>query len=207
MGALGAYLRTQLGWRTDLPEKQRNKIAAAARKIIKDGDNHNVAAAEASCAPWAPIEFAHKTEMERLAVLLPVWASFGKDIRGFGPMCLAMVVAEAGDLSNYPTHSTLWKRLGLAVFEGRRQGDPVINTADEWIRHGYNRVRRSQIFNIGDALIKQNGVGRYRTIYLNRKAYELAREPDMRPIKAHRRAQRYMEKMLIRDLWRAWRRS
>ena len=63
------------------------------------------------------------------------------------------------------------------------------------------------MWNIGDALIKGNRDGEYRTIYLERKAYELAREPEMKPIKAHRRAQRVMEKRLLKKLWQAWRRA
>jgi hypothetical protein len=63
------------------------------------------------------------------------------------------------------------------------------------------------MWNIGDALIKGNRAGKYRTFYLRRKEYELQRDPEMKPIKAHRRAQRYMEKRLLRDLWRAWRRT
>lgn len=96
--------------------------------------------------------------------------------------------------------------MGVALVDGIRQGG-LSKTAskDDWIDHGYNRQRRSRMWNIGDALIKSNRDGRYRTIYLARKEYEITRDPEMQPIKAHRRAQRYMEKRLLRDLWRAWR--
>jgi len=76
-----------------------------------------------------------------------------------------------------------------------------------YIEHGYSPKRRSRMWNIGDALIKGNADGIYRATYLKRKEYELARNPEMPKIHAHRRAQRYMEKRLLRDLWRAWGRT
>jgi hypothetical protein len=102
--------------------------------------------------------------------------------------------------------------MGLAVMgagdgvDDIRQGGLRKGAAkDEWIEHCYSRQRRSRMWNIGDTLIKGNRDGDYRTAYLERKDYELQRDPDMQPIKAHRRAQRYMEKRLLRDLWQAWR--
>lgn len=203
--ALGAYLRRKHGWHKDLPKPERDKIARAVKAIIKLGENAHVVAASLSQEPWEEIEREAMQHLEQLAAQLPVWGAFGKRVRGFGLASLATIVAEAGDLSNYPTHSKLWKRLGLAVLEGRRQGSPIIQTAEEWLRHAYSPRRRSLVWNIGDALIKRNGNGCYRTTYIARKAYEIGRDPDIRPIIAHRRAQRYMEKKLVRDLWKAWR--
>ena len=101
---------------------------------------------------------------------------------------------------------------------------PKSASKDDWIAHGYSRVRRSRMFVIGDALIKANG--EYRAVYLARKEYERQRAeaagltvaPALKIPKAranefisdgiiHRRAQRYMEKRLLRDLWQAWNRG
>lgn len=207
---LGALLRTQLGWRRDLPEAERGKIAKQAAKQMETGEagrlSSVVAATKAQREPFAAIEKACVKEMEPLAEALPAWAAFGADIRGFGPLSLAVIVAEAGDLSIYANPGKLWKRMGLAVMSGVRQGGLSKNASKEdWISHGYNRKRRSHMWNIGDALIKGNRDGEYRTLYLDRKEFERARDPEMTPIKAHRRAQRYMEKRLLRNLWRAWR--
>jgi hypothetical protein len=112
--------------------------------------------------------------------------------------------------------------MGVAVMGDVRQGGLAKNASkDDWIAHGYNRQRRSRLWNIGDAIIKaqvrkvldddgedageRTSIGDYGAAYLARKAYELARDPEMQPIKAHRRAQRYMEKRLLRNLWGAWR--
>ena len=155
---------------------------------------------------------------------LPVLTGFGEAVRGFGAVSLAVIVAEAGDLSAYPKEGHLWKRMGLAVMDGVRQGGLSKGAASEdWIEHGYNATRRSKMFVIGDVLIKTAGV--YREVYLARKDYERARAeaaglavlPSAKIGKAnaatsisdghiHRRAQRYMEKRLLKDLWQAWNR-
>jgi hypothetical protein len=226
--ALGAYLRRALGWQKDMPEKERNAIAKEAAAIAKDADGTRfeamVNANNQGRLSFDAVEASALKTMTKLAVTLPVWESWGKDIRGFGAKSLAVIVAEAGDLSNYSNVSKLWKRMGLAVMGDVRQGGLAKGAgADAWIEHGYSPKRRSQIWNIGDAMIKAQvrkvnddagddtgermALGAYGHAYLDRKAYELARDPDMQPIKAHRRAQRYMEKRLLKHLWQAWRRA
>ena len=119
--------------------------------------------------PFKDLEKDAGKEMERLALQLPVWV-WCEPIRGFGPVSLAVIVGEAGDLSNYPRKGHLWKRMGLAVIGDIRQGGLKKTAAkEEWIAHGYNRQRRSRVWNIGDALIKGNGDGVYRQAYLARK--------------------------------------
>ncbi len=210
--ALGAFLRTALGWRRDLPKDESDAIKKRAAELADDATGTEwesiVAAAALAREPFAEVEKRSLDQMKVLAEQLPVWREFGEPIRGFGLASLAAIVAEAGDLSGYANHSKLWKRMGLAVMGDVRQGGLTKGASKEdWIAHGYNPARRSRMWNIGDTLIKGNRDGKYRTAYLARKAYELAREPDMQPIKAHRRAQRYMEKRLLRDLWQAWRRA
>lgn len=138
--------------------------------------------------------------LARLAKQLPVYP-WAKAVRGFGDLSLAKIVGEAHDLSGYPDHAKLWKRMGLAVMpDGTRQRRV---TGDAALAHGYNPARRSLMFLIGDVLIKQNES--YRDIYRQRKAYELANHPEMIRMVAHMRAHRYMEKRFVRDLWQAWR--
>lgn len=149
--------------------------------------------------------------LKKLVHQLPIWP-WVQDIKGFAEMGLAAVVGEAGDLSNYATIAKLWKRMGLAVMDGLRQGRveeglDKKERAVRFIEHGYSPHRRAAMFaNIGDPLIKGNKDGIYRTIYLRQKAIYLGRE-DMTPMHAHRMAQRYMEKRLLKHLWQAWRRT
>lgn len=226
--ALGAFMRTQLGWRKDLPADEAKAIREEAAAIIAgkaDAGEYAdiIAAAHGAKDPFEKIEASTSKMMGKLAKSLPVWESFAEPINGFGAVGLAIIVAEAGDLSNYPKKGHLWKRLGLAVIDGIAQGKLGKGaSAAEWIEHGYNPERRSRIFTIGDSLIKKQNA--YREIYLDRKAYEKTRAEMMGlqvvpaakiPAKradefmseghVHRRAQRYMEQRLVRDLWQAWR--
>jgi hypothetical protein len=169
------------------------------------------------------IEGAAKKQMETLAEQLPV-SQWANGIRGFGALGLAIIVGEAGDLGGYSNPSKLWKRMGVAVLDGKRQGGlPKSASAADWEAHGYNRVRRSRLYTIGSSMVMA-GETPYRKLYLDRKAYEAARAeadgltvaPSAKIPKGKQseyrslghidnRARRYVEKRLLRDLWRAWR--
>jgi hypothetical protein len=229
--ALGAFIRTQLGWSLRLSKAEREQIERRARLLIADPASSPfeavITASQAAAEPFAKVERQCLRKMTRRAEILPVWEAFGRDIRGFGAGSLAVIVGEAGDLDSYATHSRLWKRMGLAVIDGVRQGGLRSSAGrEQWITHGYSPIRRSRMWNIGDSLIKGNREGRYRGVYLARKDYERARatmagltvapaakipakrrDEFMSEIHVHLRAQRYMEKRLLRDLWRAWRRA
>lgn len=198
-----SLLRLELGWRRDMPDKERKAINDQAGELMEQEEAHAL-----SRLPYEKMENEAKKIMAKLAKQLPAWDAFGKDIRGFGEVSLAVIVAEAGDLSLYESEAKLWKRMGLAAGQNRvPTGLSREARAEAWIARGYNPRRRSHMWNIGDTLIKGNRDGKYRTMYLARKEYELARDPEMSKMHAHRRAQRYIEKKFLRDLWRAWRRA
>lgn len=179
-------------------------LLAGEETEAPDAVRVHVMLAAPSLAAIAENERALRKLIEKTAVALPVWDAWGKAVRGFGAFGLGLIVGEAGDLALYSNPAKLWKRMGLAVMDGRAQGRPEKGAgAEEWIEHGYNPLRRSVVWTIGDALIKQGEA--YRTIYLERKELEAGRcETKMH---AHRRAQRFMEKRLLRDLWVEWRRA
>jgi hypothetical protein len=242
--ALGSFLRLVLGWQRDLPDADRKRINDQAQALIALGEAQIkgkqldieepefdawadvILAAIGSRAPFSQLEKASEKHMKALAQQLPVW-EWAEGVRGFGPVSLATIVAEAGDLSNYDNPAKLWKRMGLAVMDGVRQGGLLKSASKEaWIVHGYNRARRSRMWNVGDALIKGNQEGPYRTAYLARKEYERAKAEAAGLIVApaakipakrvdefmseghvHRRSQRYMEKLLLKHLWQEWRRA
>lgn len=226
--SLGAFIRTNLGWTKDGDEKANTEIRKMAADMIADKADRGefapiIEAAQMAVEPFEKIEHDCLKSMTKLAKALPVWIEWGEGIKGFGAASLARIVGEAGDLSIYPKKGHLWKRMGLAVIDGTAQGRPPKGaTAADWIERGYNPKRRSIMFQIGDPLIKCHGP--YRDVYLERKAYERARAemiglqvvPSAKiPRKdadaymsyghVHNRAQRYMEKRLLRDLHREWR--
>ncbi len=252
--ALGSFIKLMLGWEKDAPAAERTRISDNAKAIIHLGEMElraaykdepfeidepdylewqgPILASIKARAPFTVEEKAATKELAALAVTLPAW-QWGEPIRGFGAVSLATIVGEAGDLSEYPKKGHLWKRMGVAVMGDVRQGGlPKTAPAAAWIEHGYNRQRRSRMWNIGEALIKGNADGEYRATYLARKLYERERAEAagltvlpaaeikklvekkkrlasgfMSEGHIHRRAQRVMEKRLLRNLWQAWRRD
>lgn len=197
------------------------------KAITKSEDHPAAATLGATATPLldarALIESQRKAtekELTKLAKELPIY-SWVERIRGVSALSLANIVGEAGDLSNYPNHRHLWKRMGLAVIEGERQRK-VASNPDLAIQHGYSPERRSVMWNVGDCIIKA-GEGHYRHVYDERKEYEIktaeaegltvapsAKIPARRAAEyrseghVHNRAKRYMEKCFLRDLWREW---
>jgi hypothetical protein len=230
-----AMARCILGWTFDMSESDRKKLNAKATAIVKSirtgkpapkGYEEEtqrltvfVRAMQAAIEPLEKYRTSITKQMRALASQLPV-AEWADAQAGFSCFGVALIVGEAGNLSDYPTVSKLWKRLGLAVLDGCRQGNPGKDaSAEMWIAHGYCRRRRSTMWNIGDALVKQgNG---YRDLYLLRKEIECEKVGEDHPticrrgpdpetgrmrysMHCNRRAQRYMEKRLLRDLWQEW---
>jgi hypothetical protein len=163
--------------------------------------------------------------MEMGAKQLPVW-EWVKDVRGLGALGLAIIVGEAGDLSEYANPGKLWKRFGLAPHQGKSakvwRSEGGLSAA-EWTKLGYSPARRSEMWNRAVPIIKsqirqvkdddgkdtgeRETLGVYGKVYLDRKRYELERDPEMSNLWAHNRAQHYMEKRLLKHLWQAWRRQ
>lgn len=143
---------------------------------------------------------AAERQCAKLSKQLPVWP-WVESVNGFGALGLAQIVGECGDLSNYANPAKVWKRMGLHVVDGKAackskaKGDIM----------GYSPIRRSISWNIGSSLLKKQNP--YREIYDQRKIFEQQKVPDGTKMLWHRRAQRYVEKRLLRDLWRAWRDS
>lgn len=239
---LGAELRSQIGWRKDLPASEADEIKKRAAAMMMYGEkwlagkpagesdeayeglSDIIVASIQGRLLWDALEKNATKQMERLAKQLPVW-DWCEGVRGLGARSLAVIVGEAGDLSKYPEKGHLWKRMGLAVIDGVRQGGLTKGASkDDWIEHGYNRKRRSTMFVIGDVMVKVGDT--YRQVYLARKEFEKGKARAMGltvcasakiPAKRkdefrsdghiHALAQRYMEKRLLRDLWQAWKRA
>jgi hypothetical protein len=155
--------------------------------------------------------------LDKFGKKLPV-TEWLNEINGLSPRFLAMIVGECGiGPGEYRSVSALWKRMGMAVINGERQRRV---TGDAAIEHGYVARRRSLMWNIGISIMKQQvrsekddkgkkidgtdyAIGVYGQLYLDRKAYEATKSD--KPIVIHARAKRYMEKRLLRELWKAWR--
>jgi hypothetical protein len=153
---------------------------------------------------FRPLRKPLEARLEKLALIMPVSGWVAKT-RGFGVGNLAGIVGEAGDIGSYKSVSALWKRMGLAVIDGGRQRK--MKDKAEAKKHGYSPKRRSVAFNLADCLIKGNGDGEYRQLYLSRKEIEAAKPEVESDGHAHARAARYMTKAVLRDLYLEWRKS
>ncbi len=139
--------------------------------------------------------------LRKLAAELPAH-SFTEQISGFGSVNFAQIVAETGDLWRYANPAKVWKRMGLAVIEGRAQRRV---RGAEAFEHGFSPRRRAVMANVATSLMtKQNS---YKALYDERKAVEQEKLPAGPPAHIDARARRYMVKRLLRDLWAHWRQT
>ena len=160
-----------------------------------------------------------EADMRALAGKLPA-ADFVASIRGLSLMGLAVVVGEAGDLGGYATRERLWKRLGLAVFDGLAQGRvpkglPAAEAKAAWTLRGYSPRRRAAIWSVADPMFRHqwaaakgdeapaHAAGPYGAVYGRRKAATAGRE-DWAPARREADARRIMTKTLVADIHRQW---
>ncbi len=166
----------------------------------------------------------HRLSIEKrlceLVKLLPVYG-WWCGLRGCSDLGLAGIVGEAGDLADYSAPGKLWKRFGLAPYQGRAYATWRTKgglSADDWTEAGYSPARRSVIWSVGDAVFKHQSqradketgevtreAGPYRVVYDNYKARKTEELPEESKGHIHNMALRYMEKRLLKNLWQAWR--
>lgn len=218
-------------------EKRVDDAFKAAVAEIKAGEIVSRLAATIRHFPPAIAAFESqdaeiKKAMEKLARRLPVY-DWVKGVKGFGDISFATIVGECGDIGTYKSVSAVWKRLGLAVIDGNRQGNPGKSaSADDWIAHGYNRQRRSVSWNARQHVIGGMGKWRpaygadvradldltyYQQVYAERARYESeklglpvtesATGKESYKMHAANRAHRYVEKRLVKHLYLEWRRA
>lgn len=242
--AAAAYVRTQMGWSLAIPEKDREAIRKRAAAVVEAVAKGKVGpdtaedamrfgpvimASTAAASGWDGIEDQTTKALEKAAKQLPAY-EWVKSVRGFGAVSFARIIGEAGDISVYSNPAKLWKRMGLAVMSGQRQGNPGKGaTAVDWTEHGYSGRRRSISWQMADTLFRAqwrgekegvpaHAIGPYGEDYARKKAEYAARieatadlpaaDPaKWTPARADKAARRYMEKAVLRDLWREWRRG
>ena len=144
----------------------------------------------------------------------PAVLAFTDEARGFGRPLLAQVIAEAGDLARYDGPAKLWSRMGLGL-----------GPAGETRYEGRSPRRRALMAVVGACFLKAGGP--YKDLYDERKVFEQSKPSCGKTLKnakgepiglckdakaecckaghIHNRTMRYVEKRLLRDLWRAWR--
>jgi len=232
--ALESFVRINCtGWTPDADEKMREKFNREVKAIITaarkgQGDARIitlVAATDQGRKPFDAIRKETEANMEGLARELPVFPWI-KNVNGAAELGLATIVAEAGDLSNYPNIAKLWKRLGFAPYDGcagstwkRETWRPRALTKEEWIANPFSGERYALMIQIAQSLwFKQwmgkaktgNGEGQpngpYGEVYAARRKHTASTHPEWSKGHSHSDAIRIMMKAFLKDLWIQWRR-
>lgn len=205
-------------------------------KVVEGDPNHplhaNLLPYLAAIGPLQDQCKAYAKEMERAVKRLPIYA-WTKNVKGLGEVSLATIIGECGDIGTYKSVSAVWKRLGLAVMSGNRQGAPGKDaTAEDWIAHGYSGKRRSVSYVASEHIIQgmgkwrplfgedvqaNDGLTYYQKVFAERARYEAEKlgqpvtesKTGKESYKAHvaRRAHRYTEKRMLKHLYIEWRRA
>lgn len=161
---------------------------------------------------------ACQKELLTAAKMLPA-SEWVASVKGFGLPSFAAIVGEAGDLGRYDNPAKLWTRFSLHVIDGKASRRLKGDDSQRFV----NR-RRAEAHVVGDTLLRAGGP--YADLYRTRKAYEVEklaaagievkpaariradqRDRFMSEGQVHKRALRYIEKRLLLELWRAWRRA
>jgi hypothetical protein len=231
--ALESFIRINATkWTYDAPEADREKFNREVAKIIAsarkgDGDQlivELVQKTDRGREPFDAMRKAAESAMEKLTEQLPV-AEWIKGVRGAGALGLATIVAEAGDLANYPNPAKLWKRLGFAPYDGhagsswkRQTWRPRTLTAEEWIANPFSGERYALMHQVAVWLVNAQWIGKAKTesgegepngpygeIYAARRKHTLTTHADWSD--GHRRmdALRVTMKAFLKDLHVEWR--
>lgn len=205
-----------------LPSNGKNRAFISMNTIhgMPDGDGgqyvNDIHPVRASIAYLVAIEFyearaivhnprlKYENRMKKMTKQLPVY-DWMKGIPGFGELGLAQIIATTGNLFNYSGPYKVFKMMSMHVVNGRAARR--VRGRPGGLEQQFSPQRRAIMNQIGKALIchgkKTNSL--YYQIYVERKEYEKAKAPDLPPKAHHRRAQRYMEKQLLKHLWQQWR--
>lgn len=227
---LTAVVAVEIGYSAGMTEEERKarwKQAAELIKSINDGGDGErspeltavrdrvspiVASTQLARAGFDAYIKALEKEMVASAGSLPV-AKWAESVRGFGLLRLAVVIGETGDLSLYANPGKVWKRLGMAPFNGKmpstwRSGKEGKLSAEEWTAIGYSPRRRSIMYVVSELLVKLND-GAYRARYDEAKARVQPRveSEEWTKGRAHAHAMLLCAKRLVRDLWIEWKKQ
>lgn len=133
-----------------------------------------------------------ENQMAEHALSLPV-APFIKTVAGFDARGLAVIIGEAGNLSNYPDKgrpassgpACLWRRFGLATAKGheakaystwRKMGGL---SAEDWTEAGYSPRRLGQLYGVVTVpLFMCKSKNKYGEVYIARRARTMMTHPE-----------------------------
>lgn len=244
---LKAVVAGGMGYENNLTKAQRIKLFKKASELIDAvvaGDQDHplkdlIMTMMRAVSECDILEDNVRKTMENVARKLPTanWSEEPEQ-RGFGIFSLAKLIGETGDLYNYDDYRKACKRMGCSPWH--HNGECHMGSTwrrlkslpgSQWTEFGYSPSRRSQMFNIVEALYRTNGEGEYRTHYLEVKEEARKRYPEWfqcscdgtgknvsggechecqgkgeKRMHAHLHAHLMVARLIIKRTWQAWRR-
>jgi hypothetical protein len=198
--AAKALVRRALGWKYDDEEAGREALNKRASRIVEAALSGKpqkpedeailgefalaLAVVGEAIDPCKKAREKIEKDMVKAVKRLPVYDSWAKNVAGLkAGMALAVIVGDAGNLSNYPGFFPEWldkertiphpqageprplsmgpdtlnKRLGLAPLGGKAYSRWRIDgglSSDEWVEAGYSPRRRAEIHSVMDPLYR-----------------------------------------------------
>jgi len=230
--ALEAFVRNNATtWAFDMPEEEREKINREVKAMIVEARKGHglplivemVRNTDKGREPFDVVREAAEKNMETRAARLPVM-SWVETVKGAAALGLATIIAEAGDLANYPNPQKLWSRLGYAPYDGaagstwkRERWRSRALTADEWIAHPFSGQRYALMHQISIWLVNAQWIGAeksetgegapagyYGFVYSERRKHTAITHPDWTKQHSRMDALRVTMKAFLRDLWCTW---
>lgn len=224
-----AWTRAERIVRRGLQGKSQEESDAVIGAALAD----HLAMAKAALEPVTKFRERVEKLMRAKAEALPGFMPTSRT-PGFSALGFAVIIGEAGNLSNYTSERKLWRRLGLATAPGheahaystwKRLGLPTGQwDAPEYpgqpLRAGYAPKRLGQIYGVVTVpLFMFKAKNRYGAVYEARQTHTAITHPRgtaeeckadpvrWTPKHAQNDAMRVMTKALISDLWSEWRGS
>lgn len=188
-GLVKAMTKLSLQAQASIREGRSKEDAASLYREVSKNESHPqygiIAPYLGAMEPLAFFRGEYEKQLIRAVKTLPIY-TWAKGVSGLGEPSLAGIIGECSGL-NVETNewwtvgqmksvSAMWKRLGLAVMGGVRQGDATAGlTKADWVEHGYVKTRRSVIWNVGECVVKaqwrkENTVHAYGKFYGEEKA-------------------------------------
>lgn len=227
-------------WKPDADEKSRKKANLEVMRLIKEARNGEgkipgivefVKSVDAGRSPFDEIRDDADRQIKKLAKGLPtaawIQANPGTDLPG-----LATIIAETGDLSNYPNVAKVWKRLGFAPYHGlacstwkRESWRPRALTSEEWTEAAFASHRYAMMYQIALWLVNKQWIGakkvaeetgididdaegrpngRYGEVYYKRRQHTKITHPEWTDGHSRMDGIRIAMKAFLADLWAQW---
>jgi len=223
--------------------KSAEKMVDSMLKAALEDPMHSLHGAVISYSlARAPLEAAiSKSDKLLVSILkeLPIY-QFCLETKFLGEKTLARIIGETSGISrvtgkrygmgDFRSVSAVWKRMGLAVIDGHRQGNPGKGaTAQDWIDEGYNKKRRSVAYvglqymigkmgnwrpQFGADVENDETLSEYQKLFARRARLEMVNagipienKNGQESYKAHqtRRAMRVVEKHALKRIYVAYR--